>query len=205
MVNHILIPRFIQKALSRHNLPLSSFIDFNKMREFLSINDIVLVQTLQRNEHWKTLLDITAVEDKDFWYGTDSCLYNLWYESATEENKTYLVNILSVLVESGQANDEIAERLFNNDGGATDKTIDGELSNDPLDNVVAQAQEPETLPYEIIDIGSKYYGIILDSGVFPNREFSNKLIKDILRSSYLYCSQSEVAQTQLFRLYMNRL
>lgn len=205
MVNHILIPRFIQNVLKRNKLPLSTVADFNKVRELLSVNDIVLIQTLQRGEYWKTLLSITPVEDNMLHIASDMRLYDLWYASSTEENKAYLVNILGVLVESGQAKDEIAERLFNNDGGATDKTIDGELSNDPLDNVVAQAQEPETLPYEIIDIGSKYYGIILDSGVFPNREFSNKLIKDILRTSYLYCSQSEVAQTQLFRLYMNRL
>lgn len=205
MVNHILIPRFVQNVLKRNKLPLSTVADFNKVRELLSVNDIVLIQTLQRGEYWKTLLSITPVEDNMLHIASDMRLYDLWYASSTEENKAYLVNILGVLVESGQAKDEIAERLFNNDGGATDKTIDGELSNDPLDNVVAQAQEPETLPYEIIDIGSKYYGIILDSGVFPNREFSNKLIKDILRSSYLYCSQSEVAQTQLFRLYMNRL
>ena len=204
MVNHILIPRFIQKALSRHNLPLSSFIDFNKMREFLSINDIVLVQTLQRNEHWKTLLDITAVEDKDFWYGTDSCLYNLWYESATEENKTYLVNILSVLVESGQANDEIAERLFNkhdcvesNDSVASNNISVIEVA-DPINKL-------ETQPYEVHDIGPKYYGIILESSVFPNRDFSNKLIKDVLKSMYLYCSQSEVVRSTLFKLYMDRL
>lgn len=205
MVNHILIPRFVQNVLKRNKLPLSTVADFNKVRELLSVNDIVLIQTLQRGEYWKTLLSITPVEDNMLHIASDMHLYDLWYASSTEENKAYLVNILGVLVESGQAKDEIAERLFNNNGGATDKTIDGELSNDPLDNVVAQAQEPETLPYEIIDIGPKYYGIILDSGVFPNREFSNKLIKDILRSSYLYCSQSEVAQTQLFRLYMNRL
>lgn len=205
MVNHILIPRFVQNVLKRNKLPLSTVADFNKVRELLSVNDIVLIQTLQRGEYWKTLLSITPVEDNMLHIASDMHLYDLWYASSTEENKAYLVNILGVLVESGQAKDEIAERLFNNVGGAADKTIDGELSNDPLDNVVAQAQEPETLPYEIIDIGPKYYGIILDSGVFPNREFSNKLIKDILRSSYLYCSQSEVAQTQLFRLYMNRL
>ncbi len=185
MVNHILIPRFVQKALNRQKLPLSTIADFNKMRELMSINDIVLIQTLQRSEHWKTLLDITVVEAKDFWYGTDMRLYDLWYSSATEENKTYLVNILSVLVESGQANDEIAERLFNNKGDAS-------------------AQELEN-PYEVVDIGPKYYGIILDSGVFPNRDLSNKLVKDILRSMYLYCSQSEVASTELFKLYMSRL
>ena len=204
MVNHILIPRFIQKALSRHNLPLSSFIDFNKMREFLSINDIVLVQTLQRNEHWKTLLDITAVEDKDFWYGTDSCLYNLWYESATEENKTYLVNILSVLVESGQANDEIAERLFNNHDCV--ESNDSVASNNiSVIEVADSVNKLETQPYEVHDIGPKYYGIILESSVSPNRDFSNKLIKDILKSMYLYCSQSEVARSPLFKLYMDRL
>ena len=205
MVNHILIPRFVQNVLKRNKLPLSTVADFNKVRELLSVNDIVLIQTLQRGEYWKTLLSITPVEDNMLHIASDMRLYDLWYASATEENKAYLVNILGVLVESGQAKDEIAERLFNNDGGAGDKAVVGEVSNDPIDQVTAQAQEPETPPYEIIDIGPKYYGIVLDSGVFPNREFSNKLIKDILRSSYLYCSQSEVAQTQLFRLYMNRL
>lgn len=205
MVNHILIPRFVQNVLKRNKLPLSTVADFNKVRELLSVNDIVLIQTLQRGEYWKTLLSITPVEDNMLHIASDMHLYDLWYASATEENKAYLVNILGVLVESGQAKDEIAERLFNNDGGAGDKAVVGEVSNDPIDQVTAQAQEPETPPYEIIDIGPKYYGIVLDSGVFPNREFSNKLIKDILRTSYLYCSQSEVAQTQLFRLYMNRL
>lgn len=205
MVNHILIPRFVQNVLKRNKLPLSTVADFNKVRELLSVNDIVLIQTLQRGEYWKTLLSITPVEDNMLHIASDMRLYDLWYASATKENKAYLVNILGVLVESGQAKDEIAERLFNNDGGAADKAVVGEVSNDPIDQVTAQVQEPETPPYEIIDIGPKYYGIVLDSGVFPNREFSNKLIKDILRTSYLYCSQSEVAQTQLFRLYMNRL
>lgn len=205
MVNHILIPRFVQNVLKRNKLPLSTVADFNKVRELLSVNDIVLIQTLQRHEYWKTLLSITPVEDNVVNISSDMRLYDLWYASSTEENKAYLVNILGVLVESGQAKDEIAERLFNNAGSASNSSVEGELSNDPLDNVKAQAQEPETLPYEIIDIGPKYYGIVLDSGVFPNREFSDKMIKDILRSMYLYCSQSEVAQTQLFQLYMKRL
>lgn len=204
MVNYILIPRFIQKALNRHKLPLSSFIDFNKMREFLSINDIVLVQTVQRNEHWKTLLDINVTEDKDFWYSSDMSLYNLWYDSATEENKAYLVNILSVLVESGQANDEIAERLFNKHDCINTDNNPSNAGTDAVD-CVEVVKEPEVQSYEIHDIGPKYYGIILESNVFPNRDFSNKLIKDILKSMYLYCSQSEVARSPLFKLYMSRL
>lgn len=185
MVTHILLPRFVQNVLKRNKLPLSSLTDFNKVRELLSINDIVLIQTLNRPEHWKSLLGINIVEAQKFWYGSDMGLYKLWYDSATEENKTYLVNILSVLVESGQANDEIAERLFNNKEGTL-------------------AQELEK-PYEIVDIGPKYYGLLLEPGVFPNRDLSNKLVKDILKSMYLYCSQSEVAQTEIFRLYVSRL
>ena len=185
MVNHILIPRFAQNALSRNKLPLSAITDFNKVREVLSINDIVLIQTLQRGEHWKTLLGLNSVEAEKSWVSSDMRLYDLWCKSATEENKTYLVNILAVLVESGQANDEIAERLFNNSADVKVQELDH--------------------PYEIVDIGPKYYGIILESGVFPNRGLSDKLIKDILRSMYLYCSQSEIAQTELFKLYMSRL
>ena len=185
MVTHIVLPSFVQNVLKRNKLPLSTIADFNKVRELLSINDIVLIQTLNRSEHWKTLLGVNVVEAQNFWYGSDMSLYDLWYNSATEENKTYLVNILSVLVESGQANDEIAERLFNN------------KENTP-------AQELEN-SYEIIDIGPKYYGLLLEPGVFPNRDLSNKLVKDLLRSMYLYCSQAEVARTELFKLYMSRL
>ena len=197
MVNYFLIPHFVQKALGRHNLPLSSFTDFNKMREFLSINDIVLTQTLQTHKYWKILLGINAVEDKDFFYAREIGLYSLWYNSATEENKTYLVNILSVLVESGQANDEIVERLFNKRD-----TVD---ANNNSDGDIANVVILDPYSYEIQDIGPKCYGIIVGPNAFPNLDFSNKLIKDILKSMYIYCSQSEIARTELFKLYMGRL
>lgn len=186
MVTYFLIPKFARSALSRQQLPLSTFLDFNKMREILSINDIVLINTLQKGSNWAKLLGIGRCSvEQDFWFDSSMSLYDIWYKSATEENKTYLLNILSVLVESGQANDEIAERLFNNSHGSEIGKIEQ--------------------PYEIVDIGPKYYGIILESGVFPNWDLSNKLIKDILRSMYLYGSQSEIAKTEFFRLYMNRL
>ncbi len=192
MVTHILIPRFIQRALGKHNLRLSDIANFNKVKEVLSSNDIVLLQTLNNSKHWGQVLDLNVVERNDIYFGTDMSLYSLWYENATPENRTYLVNVLSVLVDSGQANDEIAERLFNNSGN--EEAI-----------ATSQAQEPDKLPYEIIDIGPKYYGIIIEPNVFPNRDFSNKLIKDILKSTYIYCNQSEVARMELFRLYMGRL
>lgn len=185
MVEHFVIPHFVRDALKRRGLPLGTILDFNKVREVLSINDIVLVQTLQKSEVWKKLLGIDHQDVKNFHYGTDMSLYGTWYDSASVENREYLVKILSVLVESGQANDEIAERLFSNNRGV-------------------QAQEPVT-SYEITDIGPKYYGIIIESGVFPNRTLSNKLLKDILKSMYLYHSQSEIAGLELFRLYMGRL
>lgn len=210
MTTYTLIPRFIQRVLQRHQLPLSSILNFDKMKETLSVNDIVLLASLQESKYWARLLscnEFGGVAESQFYYGSYLNIYELWYKTANPENSSSLVKILANLVESGQANDEIVERLFSNKKGVNYAAPISQGENpDGMSAVTSRetAQEPAQ-PYEIIDIGPECYGIIIESGVFPDRELSNKLIKDILKSMYIYMSQSEVAQTQFFKLYLDRL
>lgn len=176
MVNYILIPSFINGTLKRNNLSINDILNFSKIGSLFSINDIVMLYALQG------LSDILTNDEKvKFTYMSD--IECEWSKTVVDEDRKYFDTIVNgVLVESGQAKKELDDRLFNK-------------------NNLDESNEK----YELIDIGNKYYGIIIYPGVFPDSVLSKKLIKDVIKSMYRYKSHEEIARTQLYELYIKNL
>lgn len=173
MVNYILIPSFIRDTLVRRNFSVSAILDFNKIREVLSINDIAILLRLQKFN------EAILPNSKDAF---DFNLYNSWFNSSSKENNPYLDSALALSTQT-QTDLAIKDRIFNPD----------------------QKDSSRMETYEINDLGSKYYGIVLFPGIFPNKELSSTLIKDIIRGMYVYCPHDEIAETTLFRYYVQTL
>ena len=178
----LLIPHFVLDVLKRHNLPSSTILDFDKLREVVSVNDMAALNNLQ--ECWSSILETNRM--KHFYCDNETSLYNLWNNSATGDGKTFLDNVFSqVLVETGQNQKELSERLFD-----------------------AQSKsENHQKAYELIDMGNKVFGVVIYPGFFPVEKstLSKNILKDIVRAMYLYYVQSRIARSPFFELYVKSL
>lgn len=179
MINFIFIPEFVATSLSRKGIELATILDFAKLRQSLSINDIAITAELQK--HLDKLLP--SIPGKETYYGFENSLVDTWYQNADAETQVYINEVFSkVLVDSGQAKQETIDRLFNKD-------------------YQSEEASKET-PYDLVDLGRKYYGIIVKPGIFPDPYQSKQLIRSLVKASYVYETQDVIAQSSLFRQYV---
>lgn len=176
MVNFLLVPHFIVNVLKRHQLPLSAVYDLKKLRELVSIHDLAVFTALQK--HWPTVLGINPKYP-------DYILNLMITEGASPEDRAFFnETVNTLLVESGQIQTEVKNRLF--DTTSLDKTT-----------------YPQ--PYEIKDLGSQCYGVIVYPGYFPNPQLGRALVRDLVSAMYLYCRHDEIAATEFFKVYTTHL
>ena len=178
MTEFIFLPNNIKNVLARNKYTWTDFLHYECARDVFATNDIVFMLALNDEATNPLLFSSTDGVFKN-------ALIRIWMDSV--KNNSELSNSLSSLyhdlVLTGQANKEVSDRLFNNNPSTNENKK----------------------PYEIVDISDKCYGVLLEPGHFPNYDLSNKLIRDLIKAMYVYHSQSDIAHTKLFELYLKRL
>ncbi len=177
----IIIPSFIAETLSRKNIPIKSVVDFNKIKDVLSVNDIATFLGIQDSKYWKLLVP-TSLKNEEY---TNFNFYTLLSNSADTVNRKHFDSIYSHLVDTRQCDKEILERLFN----ANNKNSDSEK------------------PYEMIDIADQLVGVIIYPGYFPEESIKNpnKILSDIIKKMYVYHPLDEIAKSCFYRPYIASL
>lgn len=173
----ILIPHWIQESLARKNLPLSACLNFEQMRSHLSLNDLVGFLVLQ-----KAWMEVAGYE----YY---SALYQHWLDSIANDRaelRDYLSQTIKPLEGDASFEKDIETRLFTED-------------------TLAQYKQP----FIIYDtLASSVMGAVLYPGFFVadrNDELQKDFIEAILKVLYVYDASHEVAQTPLFKRYLELL
>lgn len=184
MITYLFIPSFIRDQLTRNNLPLSKIKDFETVKRLFSINDIALLVQLAKQDNTNKILSPFKTQESSVYICSDILNYwNKYLVKNQEVSQDFFKN-LNVLVDSGQAQKELVERLF--------KTETPAIEADKK--------------YEITDIGDQCYGVIVYPDVFPNSIYCKELIRDMIGVMYCYKRIDEIAREEdLFKHYVNQL
>lgn len=174
----VLIPYWVKEVLRRNNLPLSTCLEFDKIRPLLSMNDLTTFLTLQNSKYFKSVTNVDITGQLSYIWGkglikSNSELYDvLWKSLIPMQNDISFIN-------------ELNERLFGNS--------------------IKEAKFPES--YAMYDITPEVFGIVIYPGHFNNSNVNlQKLVlESIIEVLYRYYSFHEVAKTQFFKGYLELL
>jgi hypothetical protein len=177
----VLIPHWIQETLRRNPMvTLADCVDFTKMRELLSVSDLVGFSALQGEPFGKKLIG------PDIYFGD---LVMLWFASIPNDNRElneFLGRTVCALDNQESFRKELEGRLFE-----------------------AEARLPQyESPFCVHDLTPEVVGVVLYPGFFVGtntKELQLELLRAILKVLYVYDTYSEVAQTSLFKRYLELL
>lgn len=195
----ILIPFWIQDILRRNNMEMKECVDFCKLRAVTSIEDLVQFAELQNLI--TPLLDINSKEDAISMYDGNllykplSQIWHLHLGDVQHEAHQEIDNKILPLCDGlyPQLNETLIDRLFT-EGSAVSQRIE---------------------PFAIYELSESVLGVLINPGHFicdskkKQIVFSNthrkSLITALLRVLYVYNTECEVAETSLFRKYLELL
>lgn len=174
----VLIPYWIEETLRRNQLPLATCLDFAKLRPLLALSDLIGFSTLQRYTEL-----VTGAKE------VYPALSDIWYDSLSKDQadeREFLLHGVTALDDGQVFRKDIFARLFE------------------AEAKLQQYQEP-CITY---DLTPGVCGVVIYPGFFgaaATPELQRSLIEAILKVLYVYCTYSEVAQTSLFKRYLELL
>lgn len=176
----VLIPYWVQDALSRNNCALSDALNFDQIIKCVNVNDLIGFLALQ-----EYMLELGGYEV------SGSALMLSWSASAKEEGSESLLT-QTIIPFTGQAEyiEDVHSRLFTRDSQC-----------DRLAH--------HTEPFNMYDITHDVAGVVVHPGFFTEEAGSNgyraALVCAILKVLYAYNAYHEVASTPLFKRYLGLL
>ncbi len=176
----VLMPYWVQDALSRHNDALGGALCFDTLSKFLNTNDLIGFLSLQ-----DYLLELAGYE----LHG--NALTLKWVETAKcAESETLLTQTIIPMASMPGYLDDVHSRLF----GA--------------ESCYDRQSRHET-PFNVYDITHDVAAVVIHPGFFTEEAGSNgyraALIEALLKVLYAYNAYHEVAHTPLFKRYLELL
>lgn len=167
---------------------LSLILDYNKMREIFSIEDLASLLNCQSN---KLVSNLLAGNNN-----TLNHLHSSWWHGLQDTAKNEMVHSVEPLSRSGETTDDLVGRLSAE--YAEHKKL--------YDLVNSKAQGDDF--FEIVDLCEDTILVILKAGCFhavSQGDVKYKLYRDILKVSYVYHDVHVVSNSSLFEMYMDVL
>jgi hypothetical protein len=186
-----LLPHWAVDTLQRQQLNASTILDFQKVRQYLSLSDIAGIAAMKKFDDY-----ITGSKNSEF----SSNISYEWSVSATPKDKSFLYEQLDPLSQDESVIEMNKVRLFLPEQG-TGQTAPELDSSSQADSVSAK-------PYTIVHLDNNSLGVVLKAhGLTPGFLYKNRLslISDILKQLYVYESSSAVAKSPLFVRYLELL
>lgn len=191
----IWVPHWVVDTLQRHRLPLTTVLDFPKLRKVLSGGDLAAISYLNDNYHKFLLTDHSKSkhnEEIDVPIG-DSIfpLYSAWYSSGDATDQAWLDTTLGVLKKEAQTVQNLTSRLF-----------------DPSPQAWRPTDAPEEKPFIIYDLNRTVSMVSIQAGYFTSkvgvrsRQLQLELVQAILKVLYAYMPYNTLARTSWFRHYL---
>lgn len=177
----ILIPYWIEEILKRQKtLRMSACLDFPALRPLVALADLAAFEAMQ--DTWESVLGVKECMYNDLW--------GHWARSIPEDQPQtakFLTGVVWPLGENVAVRKDLAERLYT------------------PESRVARYEKP----YTCYDLSSDVMGVVIYPGFFVDaigvKEYQFALARDILKTLYVYDTQSEVAATSLFKRYLELL
>jgi hypothetical protein len=176
----VLIPYWVQEALSRHSCGLDDALNFDKLVQYVNTNDLIGFYAIQQY-----LLEFAGYEVHG------DALAQKWGEtSRAEGNNSLLMQTIIPFSKDPSYIQDLESRLF---------TV--ESAFDRLPHHVE--------PFNVYDITHDVAGVVLHPGFYTEESGANgfraALIVAILKVLYAYNAYHEVASTPLFKRYLGLL
>ena len=184
--NPIVIPYWVANAFKRKQLPLAHCLNYVKVRQVLSLEDVA------------TLLNAQQIKSLEFLKGDyNSQLLSNWNKSC-EDLRNELDSTVLPLSHSKQLEERNLFRL------SKDYTADQSWTADDLnlDNNVNQEV------FELNDFERDSYAMILNPGFVESiaqYDTKMKLVKAMLKISYVYLDTHSVSSENVFATYVGLL
>lgn len=179
--NLVLIPYWVETALTRNSMSLNDFFNYEKLRSIQSVHDIAQLTTLQELEE----LRINGVIRSD----ALSPLFSRWKETSQGNQNSELASVIPNLSHSKDLKCEVLSRLSN-------QTDSFSPSNE------------DTPKYKIVDVGRETIAVVLYAGYIEYESNPNQftdIIAKLLQSLYVYHSVTDVSATALYKYYVQSL
>lgn len=183
----VLIPYWVVRVLKRNSLSLSDVLDYNKIRNVLSIEDAADLLSLQH-------LYVAPFIDRNY-FGR---LLNSWEESASGDLKRELVSSVISLSYSEGSKESNLLRL-NKDHTDDDITRFG---ND------TESSDKGQPAFELVDFDRNVFALILKPGFteyVSTYKGQIELVTAMLKQLYVYYKVHKVSSTTLFDSYVKLL
>lgn len=176
----VLIPYWVQEALSRQNCSLADAMNFDQLVKCVNTNDLIGFLALQ-----EFMLELAGYEV------SGSALMLQWMQTARDEgSESLLTQTIIPFTSQPEFLDDVHVRLF---------TRDSQFER--------QAHHVE--PFNMYDITHDVAGVVIHPGFFTEETGSDgyraALIVAILKVLYAYNAYHEVASTPLFKRYLGLL
>ncbi|MNU19554.1 hypothetical protein D3C71_77830 [compost metagenome] len=176
--NIILIPFWVHEALKRNNLPLTEVMNFKKIREILSLQDLACFMALQ--DYTETL---TGAE-----YMHLGSLYFGWQKNinANEHDISDFLGTIQQLADDASIKKEVYARLFDANSRC----------------------ERHEKPYISYDLTPEFEGVVINPGFFTqigDRQLQADIVGAMLKALYVYEPYNEVSKTPLFKRHLELL
>jgi hypothetical protein len=176
----VLVPYWVQEALSRHNCGLNDALNFDQLVRFINTNDLIGYLSLQ-----DYLLELAGFEVHG------NVLATKWLETAKADNsETLLTQTIIPMAKSPEYLDDVHYRLFSQ-------------------NAVCDRLPHHEKAFNVYDATHDAACVVIHPGFFTEEAGANgyraALIVDILKVLYAYNAYHEVAHTPLFKRYLELL
>lgn len=182
----VYVPYWVETALNRNSLPLNACLDYSKLRQILTLEDMSGLLALQ------DIKSLTREEGSNI-AGT---LFSMWNTSVTDAQRPEFTQAIVPMSRSTELKIETLKRFEENDQVLVSIGL-------PLDQ-----QAPEPVFYKIVDAGGTASLVVLYKGFQkficdPNNEY--KFAVDQLKIFYVYLKSYQVSHLSVFKKYLRLL
>ena len=177
--NIILIPFWVHETLRRNKMELSEVLDFKKMREVLTLQDMACFLALQ--EYAAMLTGAQEMHMGSLYFGWSASIL-----ANEHEVQSYLGEQVGRLAEDASTRKEVFARLF-------------------AENSRCERHEK---PFICYDLSPEFEGVVINPGFFTqigDRQLQSDFVAALLKALYVYEPYNEVSKTPLFKRHLELL
>ncbi len=190
----VIIPTWIEKLLHRNQLDYIDLLNYDKIRSYLSVED--MAQLLCLNGYFKhfVLKDFVA----------DCTLENEWYKTISSKNHSEFTNVIYPLATSDASASAVSDRLHFDDGQGQADCCEFE---DPLLKVNGEDQSGKLA--RSIAVQGRSIFLVLEKGILNTLEVRDarfNMVSEYLKALYSVLPMKEVSKYYgAFEHYFNML
>ena len=184
----VYVPYWVETALNRNSLPLNACLDYSKLRQILTLEDMSGLLALQ------DIKSLTREEGSNI-AGT---LFSMWNNSVTDAQRPEFTQAIVPMSRSTELKIETVKRFEEND------YLLGSIGI----GLPSDQQAPEPIFYKIVDAGGATSLVVLYKGFQkfisePDNEY--KFVVDQLKIFYVYLKAYQVSHLSVFKKYLRLL